>query len=631
MANKYFYPYITLTGGADGAVDSLDGSVLSDNDGVFVIEKSSGHMRPYILDEDSAATESSPGVISPDSNAGDKRWIHATFDPAYIPVLQTGTGAVERALSVLGIDIYSVTSWKPATNGTDTAQTAIAAAVLAAYTAGKDLYWPKGTYLTTASIPYLHSVRHWGPGIIKRGANSFYVQPRSSHTNTLYAASDGVATDDGLSATEPITVQGALTALANYGPVLNGKWDVSLAAGTYTETNILFPIGIKSNYAVYIYGPDVSGHPNIPTAIFDGDETSNFAFRLRNGSSSFFQDIKFLDFTGQGGIAATNECLLATKNVHGTNCYDTILSYQGRLYVSGGVFELAVGNYSAIKSMFQNHHNIGYLYNRDTGLHASDGTGLGPSISSVSTRTAMGLHVQENSTGHAAEMVIDNVTKGVEVVASSRVHIAASDFKNCGVAIEVEAGSNVYDAGTNTYNEGTADENDQTLKFLSGSVETSAFSDAFPLYITHRVFTPDTAACTGSTDEITAHTIDDYLAGHEMQRYGTIRVRVAGSISGTNNTKSIRFRIGGHLGPICVFAAATVGDFFAELVMVCSGDDTQNNHGFGVCDNGTAVNTSSTTIDIDDGTAQDLTVSVVLANAADSVTFTYIEVMRGGG
>lgn len=62
-----------LTSGCDGCLDNIDGTNLEDGDLAFASNGSVIFF--YILDEDSALTESSPDVIKPDSNAGDKRWI----------------------------------------------------------------------------------------------------------------------------------------------------------------------------------------------------------------------------------------------------------------------------------------------------------------------------------------------------------------------------------------------------------------------------------------------------------------------------------------------------------------------------------------------------------------------------
>ena len=75
MAKKCYFA-TSLTGGSVGALDEIDGSELNDTDAAFVITASQYYI--YVLDADSAAAGSSPATISPDSNAGDKRWVRVT-------------------------------------------------------------------------------------------------------------------------------------------------------------------------------------------------------------------------------------------------------------------------------------------------------------------------------------------------------------------------------------------------------------------------------------------------------------------------------------------------------------------------------------------------------------------------
>jgi len=67
------YSATSLTGGGSGALDSIDGTSLTDLDSCIVFTLATVYV--YSLDDDSAASESSPDVISPDANAGNKRWI----------------------------------------------------------------------------------------------------------------------------------------------------------------------------------------------------------------------------------------------------------------------------------------------------------------------------------------------------------------------------------------------------------------------------------------------------------------------------------------------------------------------------------------------------------------------------
>ena len=71
MAVKGF-KFNTLTGGSTDALDGQDGDTLSDGDFAMVLNNDIFY--PYRLDEDSGESESSPDIITPDTNPGDKRW-----------------------------------------------------------------------------------------------------------------------------------------------------------------------------------------------------------------------------------------------------------------------------------------------------------------------------------------------------------------------------------------------------------------------------------------------------------------------------------------------------------------------------------------------------------------------------
>jgi hypothetical protein len=69
----YAYWASSITGGTTGCLDSIDGTDLADKDMAIVIS-STGGIYVYWLDEDNAGTESSPSLIAPDNNGGNKRW-----------------------------------------------------------------------------------------------------------------------------------------------------------------------------------------------------------------------------------------------------------------------------------------------------------------------------------------------------------------------------------------------------------------------------------------------------------------------------------------------------------------------------------------------------------------------------
>jgi hypothetical protein len=108
------YGAIALTGGGTGALDKIDGSVLNDGDVAFVVDAVNNNQYTYTLVSDSAAAESSPTVISPDSNAGDKRWVlvnDLTAESADIRAFMEAA-TLAAALAALGVAYDEI--WIPA-------------------------------------------------------------------------------------------------------------------------------------------------------------------------------------------------------------------------------------------------------------------------------------------------------------------------------------------------------------------------------------------------------------------------------------------------------------------------------------------------------------------------------------
>ncbi len=84
MANNFRF-HIGLIGGAAGDLDLIDGDLLADGDGAIV--NVNGTAYSYHLDATSGAAESSPDVISPDTNAGTKRWILQALVSGHVPYI----------------------------------------------------------------------------------------------------------------------------------------------------------------------------------------------------------------------------------------------------------------------------------------------------------------------------------------------------------------------------------------------------------------------------------------------------------------------------------------------------------------------------------------------------------------
>jgi len=67
------YKKTGLIGGTVSDLDSIDGDTLNNDDFAFVM--TADKFYAYALNATSGAAESSPDIIAPNTNAGDKRWI----------------------------------------------------------------------------------------------------------------------------------------------------------------------------------------------------------------------------------------------------------------------------------------------------------------------------------------------------------------------------------------------------------------------------------------------------------------------------------------------------------------------------------------------------------------------------
>lgn len=219
--------------------------------------------------------------------------------------LNSGTGPTTRSVRDRLRDTLSVLDFGTVDlTGAVSAQTVVDAAVANALLSGRDVYWPAGTYLTTASIPSFHSVKHFGPGVVKRGSDLWYITPTSSAIiNHVYAAaSGGSSANDGLSSSQPLdTFQHAIDALLSWSPLMKGQWQIDLAAGTYARGR--FPDeGVPSGFPIIVEGPAVS-------------ITAGAAFKMsitgRSGTFTLGETITF----STSGATATLTYVDNTKNV----------------------------------------------------------------------------------------------------------------------------------------------------------------------------------------------------------------------------------------------------------------------------------------------------------------------------
>lgn len=598
----------------------------------------------------------------------------------YAQAIDTNTAAAFAAI----VDPLYVTdpAYGVVGDGVTDDTTAVQAAVTAAYTAGRPLYWPDGTYLTTASIANLHDVRHRGAGIIKRGSNTFPVYPGPSDSNSLYVGTTGSDTNDGLSTSEPfLTPAACVNVLPNYGPFLDGSWTINLAAGTYPG-GITVPRSLRYRTFVKLKGPNVS-HPTVPTAIVSFAEDSSQTYGVFAQDSAFIEieDIKFLGPFSQG-VYVNRKCYLFLDNVHvdghyagsqSPSTWTTTTAYAigdwvdngGTVYYcteahTAGTFatDLASGYWKAFSSF----SIVGVQINTQCSSRCVGGiindckegwselfnctrdfpqlvSTLGASVAAdyqlTISNCETGFLAKEGCVGHTDLITFDTCTVGLELQAYSTTNPRLAHFKSCGIGI-VTVNSEIHNEDTITWGTG-GDACTRRVLSLGNSSEINGFgwTGDSTLRLGHRpmvLFGTDYSPTThtGTLANTVLIQWASTLPGDHYQVEGkSFRVRVVGKIpSGTTLAGDVRLLLycaGTYMTDITI-PAGIVGTapFVAEWVVTCTADGAnQFVSASGVGDGWQDVTAIARTANL----SADVTVRIqcILADIADDVTIDIAE------
>jgi hypothetical protein len=391
--------------------------------------------------------------------------------------LQSGVGAQLRTFQDKDRDIFSVRDFMTSTvDGTTNNQVGITTAVAAAFAAGADLEWPAGTYVSSATIPNFHAVRHTGAGAIKRGTSVFYVKPREGQTNTLYVSPTGNNANDGLSPDKAFaTWQAAFDATKNYGPVLAGTWQIVGVAGTFDFSAGAQTFSTPSKNRVIIKGPAVGGHPNVPTCLIDGGGNGNaysHGFNLDGiGVRVQVQDLKFQNFKEASGntrigIVAANGADFYSNNVHTADCSWTGIDVkeceQNR--VTGGILDCGTnGAYGIISD--SSHSSVGY----------NAGSLAGGPI--VRNAKSAGVYWGTGSQGHCDFVTFEDCAVGFLCAEGSRADTVGNNYKRSTVAKRYQGFAQGASGGAaENFNDGTADANGTNIEYKGFSGDTAEMS-----------------------------------------------------------------------------------------------------------------------------------------------------------
>lgn len=142
-------------------------------------------------------------------------------------------------------------------------------AAAAAANQGGCVWVPANTYVSSASITGFHNVDWLGPGLLKRGSQTFSIDQFGSVMNTLFVSTTGSSTNDGLSSAQAMLSVNAAVGIwgLKYAAKAKGPWKVKIAAGQYNESVVAQ--GFQSNKEIFLEG-EYDAVNEIPLTVLDG-------------------------------------------------------------------------------------------------------------------------------------------------------------------------------------------------------------------------------------------------------------------------------------------------------------------------------------------------------------------------
>jgi hypothetical protein len=525
-------------------------------------------------------------------------------------------------------------------DGITSDQTSIANAISEAFANGYALNWgwDGKTYLTTASIPDFHRVKHIGNAIIKRGENLFYLAPTGTQRNKLFVSTTGASnTFDGLSASQPVArLQIAFDWLKNYAPILTGFWEIVLTAGTFANRATL-QAGLMSENPIEINGVDVGGYPNVPTTIIsEGTGISAIGIFASDGSKIKVSNIKFTGFNGStssAGIKVANGAQVETSNCHFDTCYWGV-SGEGRskIIVPDGIFNNCGylngggGSGAGIRSLQLNNHAIG-IQNAGSNV-----------LTAIFQNCYQAALLQESSTGHVDWCTVQDCIYGVVVRVNARANVDGTSFKRNGVDLRAEANGHIFISSNVQFAPSGIDESaNKIMTGGGGNITSTSVIDGVEIQYstTQKAFAR--TAPNQTINSITPTNI--YTAKLKTPLWRNtptvtspmkkLYFKLYGRLNGTTNNKRVNVMVGGIKAEL-VFVAAETGVFEAEGTVFFTGTTAQQLFIKGIRNGGTDTKLTRTTSTLFLTTDTDFTLNAAVDDIADSIVIDLYEVGLSG-
>lgn len=469
------------------------------------------------------------------------------------------------------------------------------------------------TYKVTANLPNLHKARYVGNGSIVRDGITWYFSPTGSQKNTIYVSPTGNDTNDGITPALPkATWQSAFDAVAAYGPVLDGFWEIVGAAATFATSALNASFTTQSVNRVVIRGASVGASPAVPTTILNGSGGLAYEHGLRAGGVNVrveFRDLKAINMTAGGGdttrIGFVGE---NSADILFTNCHVVGATWCG-LYAFSTVRARAYGGIlDGCRSGF-----VGNETEATVSGSAADQTVL------IKNSTESGVYWSRGCQGHLDYAVIQDNPVGLVVGENSRVDTLQNNFKRNVIGIQARTGG-VYGSGgvgnENIFNDGTADANTQNLQYNAFSGETAELTTSKSW--TEVAIDRASRTTTGVVVKTTIATPYTIKAGRMVGVGKGVRVHCWGLITALTAGSTFNVDFGGMACAVTVPAAGSnvTFEFVVELLEVQGGYKAYAKFAQGL----NLFRMGRFTSGFVNSSDQLITISVTPANSADSIT-----------
>jgi hypothetical protein len=545
--------------------------------------------------------------------------------------LQLGLGAVVRPLIDKVREPLSVQDFGIIGNGAADDTAGLKAAVAAAAVAGKPLRWNGAVCLVSGNIPGLHGVKHRGPGQVKRGSSTFNIS--GSGAANLYVSQAGSSSNDGLTADFPMqSLQAALLAVANYGPVATQKFNIYKTAGTFPAPSAITHY-TPSLQLVDIIGADVGGARNVPTTIIDGTGGAVYAHGIYGqgwGVRMRVQDVKLVNFNNGGGNSAdrTRGGIVFDRGAEG---------YTKNVHVIGASWFGIYGT-SAIGCFVESGILDGCRIGVNTD-HTRCSVGINALVAGsarplIKNSTEQGIAWSNGTQGHVDYCDLEDNALALHIEGGSRCDSVSNNFKRNSVAVDIFPGGSYggNPAAPSNFNVGTADANVVDIRTYAGGSDYNGLqknSTAEAEVDRYR----GNQTITGDTVDHVIYTSTAIPSGFFKDSRQRIRIAVYGIVTSSTLPPSLKVTVAGVPLASMVMPANAIPSqgFKFEIEMFSNG--TGNHYVFQKLSAGTAtldrVSSGSYNFSFTDA-AKDIAISAALQAAGDTLTINRISILAAG-